>query len=458
MIANLPLLVSLVVAALTPTTSHQQLRDAEGRAWMLVRSKKVLVLHAPRPGQLQVAIRSAGALKVRIRATGEILAAQPLQTGHEAALPDQLVGPPVLIRLPVPSGGEIFRIEVPRGRAWVAVSLLTRDGAEPFEQPEAEAPALVGLAPLMGKPERRKALPGLVGLAPLKQLQVKPERTPGLVALQQTRAEKRAKALRFSERRTTEVPTLKPLVAAKEEVLRPAEIDRPITGLPPVEDQEALIVTSAKRRPTRPLPTTPAGPTLLERLAKLQLGISVAGLADLRADRLAAKLEVEIDLPGTRRLLAAAIYFGFAPSSRNGVARIGGSGAALPLLVRQTTREIPLGLTLRARPLRLRLADRPVALVAALSAGWHLRDAETEVSSVFAAVRRPLTVSTQDGALSAALSLGGEVGVASQLSVGVHARLDIAQEQAIDAAELVKARFAQTAASLALSLRYRFAG
>ena len=99
-------------------------------------------------------------------------------------------------------------------------------------------------------------------------------------------------------------------------------------------------------------PQQPQGPTLLERLAQMQLGLSVAGQAQGRADRIGGQVEVEMDLPGTQKLLAAALYVGFAPSNRTGVVRMG-NGAALPLMVSQKTREIPLGLTVRARPLRL---------------------------------------------------------------------------------------------------------
>ena len=193
-------ITALIVAALAPTTSHQQLRDSDGRAWMLIRSKKVLVLHAPEAGQLQVAARSAGARKLRIRAAGDVLAAEPLAPGNQTILPGQRVGDASLLRVPVPSGGEIYRIEVPKGRAWVAVSLLTAKGAVAFEQPEAVTPSLVGLGPASGK---ATSVPGLVALGaptqkkpPLKKPALK---MPGLVALGDRDARKK-KALSLGGR------------------------------------------------------------------------------------------------------------------------------------------------------------------------------------------------------------------------------------------------------------------
>ena len=64
----------------------------------------------------------------------------------------------------------------------------------------------------------------------------------------------------------------------------PAVIDRPITGLPPVEEQGEVVITQAQPKPKPAVaPAAPAGPTLLERLSDLELGFSLAGLAHGRA-------------------------------------------------------------------------------------------------------------------------------------------------------------------------------
>jgi hypothetical protein len=213
------------------------------------------------------------------------------------------------------------------------------------------------------------------------------------------------------------------------------------------------IVKRPEKQPTRP--TAPIGPTLMERLAKMQLGMSVAGTAQGRTDRLAGQVEFEVELPGTNNLLAAALYLGYAPSSRSGVARVG-SGAALPLLIGQKTREIPLGVTLRARPYRLRIANRPLALVAELNAGWHLRDGETTVGMLSGSVSQPLTHNSDASGLTGGLGLGAEIALSDKLLLGAHGRFEASKSQQIEIANLISAQFSQTAASVALSLRYRF--
>ena len=166
-------------------------------------------------------------------------------------------------------------------------------------------------------------------------------------------------------------------------------------------------------------------------------------------------VEVEVELPGTKKLLAAALYVGFAPSSRSGVARVG-SGAALPLLISQQTREIPLGVTVRARPYRLRIANRPLALLAELSAGWHLRDGETSVGMISGAVTQPLTHNSDGSGLTGGLGLGVELALSDKLLLGASGRVEASKSQQIEISNLVRAQLSQTAAALGLSVRYRF--
>ena len=448
---------ALIVAALAPTTSHEQIRDADGRAWMLIRSKKVLVLHAPKAGQLQVLARSTSARQIRIRAAGEVIASEPLETGQETVLPGQKTGAPALVRVPVPTGGEIFRVEVPRGRAWVAVSLLSPDGAVAFEQPEAVTPGLVGL---VAPPKKETTVPGLVGLAPLaqpnKSQPKSPKPMPGLVALGDSKARKK-NALKLAKRSERVAPLVK--IApdkAKEEQQGPAVIDRPITGLPPVEDQREVVIN--KPQPKKDLPSEraqPAGPTLVERLSQMQLGMSVAGLAQGRADRVGGQVEIEVDVPGTKKLFAAAFYVGYAPAQRTGVLRTG-NGVALPVVVAQQTEEIPLGLTFRARPLRLNLGQKPLAVFAELQAGWHLRTGQTTLGMLKGSVQRDLNHTVDSSGITGGLGLGAELGITKALMLGVHARIEAGQAQEINVPNLVRTQVEQTGASLALSIRYRF--
>jgi len=183
--------------------------------------------------------------------------------------------------------------------------------------------------------------------------------------------------------------------------------------------------------------------------------LSVAGMAQGRADRLGGQVEIEMDLPGTKKLLAAAFYLGFAPSNRSGVARIG-AGAALPLMVSQKTREIPLGLTLRARPLRLRVANRNLAILAELNAGWHLREGETTIGMVSGSVAQPLTHTSDGSGLTGGLGVGAELALSDKLLVGAHARVEASKEQQVAVNDLIRAQLGQSAASLGFSLRYRF--
>jgi hypothetical protein len=447
---------ALIVAALAPTTSHKQIRDADGRAWMLIRSKKVLVLHAPKAGQLQVLARSTSARSLRVRAAGEVIATEPLEPGQETVLPGQKTGAPALVRVPVPTGGEIFRVEVPRGRAWVAVSLLSPDGAVAFEQPEAATPGLVGL---VAPPKKESTVPGLVGLAPLKSPnKTKPKATmPGLVALGDSQARKK-NALKLAKRspRVAPLVNLGPDKDKEKEKQGPAVIDRPITGLPPVEDQGEMVIN--KPKPTTRPPAQliePSGPTLLERLSTMQLGMSVAGLAQGRADRFGGQVELEIDVPGTQRLFAAALYVGYSPAQRSGVLRTG-NGVALPVVVAQKTEEIPLGLTLRARPLRLNLGQKPLAVFAELQAGWHLRTGQTAIGMLRGSVQRDLNHTVDSSGITGGLGLGAELGLTKALVLGAHARVEASQAQEIDVPNLIRTQVEQSGASLALSIRYRF--
>ena len=447
---------ALIIAALAPTTSHEQVRDADGRAWMLIRSKKVLVLHAPKAGQLQVAARSSGAKTLRIRAAGEIIATEPLTTGHETVLPNQTTGAAALLRVPVPSGGEIFRVEVPRGRAWVAVSLLTSAGAVAFEQPEAVTPGLVGL---IAPPAKATSVPGLVGLAPLAPpAKAKTGSSmPGLVSLGDA-ATRKKNALKLATRskRVAPLVNLGADPAAKADQKGPAIIDRPITGLPEVEDQDPVVIAQSDRQP-QPVaqPAKPAGPTLMERISALDLGMSVAGMAQGRADRFGGQVEVEIDVPGTDQLFAAAFYVGFAPAQRSGVLRTG-AGVALPVMVAQKTQEIPLGMTLRARPLRLKVGQRRLALLAELQAGWHLRNGETSLGMATGSIGQQLSHQTDSSGLTGGLGVGAELGLTQALIFGLHGRVEAGQTQQIDVPNLLSTEVEQTGASLALSIRYRF--
>ncbi len=449
---------ALLVAALAPTTSHKQIRDADGRAWMLIRSKKVLVLHAPKAGQLQVLARSTSARSLRVRAAGEVIATEPLELGQETVLPGQKTGAPTLLRVPVPTGGEIFRVEVPRGRAWVAVSLLSPEGAVAFEQPEAATPGLVGL---VAPPPKETTVPGLVGLAP--PAKVNPSKTqpkttmPGLVALDDSQSRKK-NALKLAKRSTRRAPlvNLAPDKEKEKEQQGPAIIDRPITGLPPVENRQELAINKPQPKTRPPAQSTePAGPTLLERLSQMQLGISVAGLAQGRADRFGGQVELEIDVPGTQKLFAAALYVGYSPTQRSGVLR-SGNGVALPVTVAQTTEEIPLGLTLRARPLRLSLGQKPLAMFAELQAGWHLRNGQTAVGMLRGSVQRDLSHTVNSSGLTGGLGLGAELGITKALVLGAHARIEASQAQEIEVPNLIRTQVEQSGASLALSIRYRF--
>jgi hypothetical protein len=439
------------MAALAPTTSHQQLRDADGRAWMLIRSKKVLVLHAPEAGQLQVLARSASARLIRIRAAGDILVSEPITQGSESDLPGQSLGAKILLRIPVPSGGEIYRIEVPRGRAWVAVSLLTTSGVVAFEQPEASTPGLVSLGPVVKKPA---STPGLVGLGALPPAPKKTAKMPTLVALDDRQA-KRKKALSLGARKERgDMPPLKPLVAAKSKLAGPAVIDRPITELPD-ESQRTKLAQTEPAKPRQKAAELPKGPTLMERLASMKLDMSVAGSAHGRADRLGGQVEVEIGLPGSNKLLAAALYMGFAPSGRSAVAR-SGQGVALPITVSQRSSEVPLGLTLRARPMRLSVASRKLSLIAEINAGWHLRNSETTVGLVSASLRQPITELSSSGGLTGGLGLGAEMELNTNLLVGLHARFEASQGAELQLDDLLKTQISQSGASMAVSLRYRF--
>ena len=444
-------LVSIFLAALAPTTGHQQLRDSDGRAWMLIRSKKVLVLHAPEAGQLQLLARSAGAKLIRIRAAGEVLASEPLATGKEAGLPGKSLGPKTLLRIPVPSGGEIYRIEVPRGRAWVAVSLLRPSGVVAFEQPEATTPGLVSLGAITETPA---PMPGLVGLGALPSAPKKVAKMPVLVQLDDRQA-KREKALSLGARKErSNLPSLKPLVAAKAKLAGPAVIDRPITELDDENKPPRLAQTEPAKAKVR-APQLPKGPTLMERLATMQLGMSFAGSAHGRADRLGGQVEIEIDLPGSDKLLAAALYMGFAPSGRSAVAR-SGQGVALPITVSQSTSEVPLGLTLRARPMRLSVANRKLSLIAEINAGWHLRSSETTVGMVSASLRQPITELSSSGGLTGGLGVGAEMELRPSLLLGLHARVETSQGAELELNDLLKTQFSQSGASMAVSLRYRF--
>jgi hypothetical protein len=444
-------LTTLLMAALAPTTSHQQLRDSDGRAWMLIRSKKVLVLHAPEAGQLQLLARSAGAKLIRIRAAGEVLASEPLATGKEAGLPGKRLGPKTLLRIPVPSGGEIYRIEVPRGRAWVAVSLLKPSGVVAFEQPEATTPGLVSLGAITENPA---PMPGLVGLGALPSAPKKAAKMPVLVQLDDRQA-KREKALSLGARKErSNLPSLKPLVAAKAKLAGPAVIDRPITELGD-ENKAPRLAQTEPAKAQKWAPELPKGPTLMERLATMQLGMSFAGSAHGRADRLGGQVEIEIDLPGSDKLLAAALYMGFAPSGRSAVAR-SGQGVALPITVSQSTSEVPLGLTLRARPMRLSVANRKLSLIAEINAGWHLRSSETTVGMVSASLRQPITELSSSGGLTGGLGVGAEMELRPSLLLGLHARVETSQGAELELNDLLKTQFSQSGASMAVSLRYRF--
>ena len=447
---------ALLVAALAPTTSHKQVRDSDGRAWMLIRSKKVLVLHAPKAGQLQVLARSTSARSLRVRAAGEVIASEPLEPGQETVLPGQKTGAPTLVRVPVPTGGEIFRVEVPRGRAWVAVSLLSPDGAVAFEQPEATTPGLVGL---IGPPKTQSNVPGLVGLAPLPQPKKGKPKTkksmPGLVALDDSTARKK-NALKLAKRSPRLAPLVNLAPDKDKEKQGPAVIDRPITGLPPVEDQREMVINKTPTQRQSPVqPAAPTGPTLIERLSDMQLGMSVAGLAHGRADRFGGQVELEVDIPGTQKLFAAAIYAGYSPAQRSGVLRTG-NGVALPVVVAQTTQEIPLGLTLRARPMRLSLGQKPLAIFAELQGGWHLRNGQTAVGMLRGSVQRDLSHTVNSSGITGGLGLGAELDLTKAIVLGAHARIEASQAQEVDVPNLIRTRVGQSGASMAFSLRYRF--
>ena len=448
-------LTTLILTALAPTTSHKQVRDGENRAWMLIRSKKVLVLHAPKAGQLQILARSAGAKELRVRAAGDVIAKEPLARGSEAVLPGQKTGPAALLRVPVPSGGEIFRVEVPRGRAWVAVSLLTPAGALAFEQPEAATPGLVGL---MGPPKEETSVPGLVGLAPLVKPTPKAKPKPGLVALGSAQERKRnaLKLAKKGDRLARAADAMNKADAKKKDQQGPAVIDRPITGLPPVEEQGEVVITQAQPKPKPAVkPAAPAGPTLLERLSDLELGFSLAGLAHGRADRMGGQVELEVDIPGTDRLMAAAFYVGYAPTQRSGVLRTG-AGVALPLVVAQQTNEIPVGVTLRARPVRTSLAGAALTLFAEAQAGWHVRSGQTALGMITGSVSPSVNVASDGSGLAGGVGAGVELGLSSSLTLGAHARVEASAGQVVEAPGLIQGEIGQTGFSAALALRYRF--
>ena len=124
-------------------------------------------------------------------------------------------------------------------------------------------------------------------------------------------------------------------------------IDRPITGLPPVEEQGEVVITQAQPKPKPAVKwRRPAGPTLLERLSDLELGFSLAGLAHGRADRMGGQVELEVDIPGTDRLMAAAST---SATLRRSAPVSCARALASRLLVVAQTNEIPVGVTLRAR-------------------------------------------------------------------------------------------------------------
>ena len=280
---------------------------------------------------------------------------------------------------------------------------------------------------------------------------------PGLVALDDSKARKK-NALRLAKRS----PRVAPLVNLdsdkdkEKQTQGPAVIDRPITGLPPVEDQREVVINKTPAQENRAKrPAIPAGPTLLERLSAMQLGGSVAGLAQGRADRFGGQVELEIDVPGTNKLFAAALYVGYSPTQRSGVLRTG-AGVALPIVVAQRTEEIPLGFTIRARPIRLNLGQRPLAVFAELQAGWHLRNGQTAVGLIRGSVQRDLSHTVDSSGITGGLGLGAELGLTNALLLGAHARLEASQAQTIDVPNLMRTQVDQSGFSAALSIRYRF--
>ena len=121
-------LTTLILTALAPTTSHKQVRDGENRAWMLIRSKKVLVLHAPKAVNFQILARPAGAKELRVRVAGDVIAKEPLRVAARRSSPVKRRSGGAPARACAERWRDL-RVEVLRGRAWVAVSLLAPPGA-----------------------------------------------------------------------------------------------------------------------------------------------------------------------------------------------------------------------------------------------------------------------------------------------------------------------------------------
>jgi hypothetical protein len=455
------LLFALVHAALVPTTTHPQLRDANGEAWMEIRAKRVMILHAPRAGQLQLRIRSAGAKRLRIRAGGEEVANQKLDpsTDPGAGLTGASVGRVVVMRVPVPSGGEIFRLQVKRGKAWVAAVLVSQGKIEAYAQPDSEKPILVGLG------SAKKSPPSLVDLRPERSPQLarlgtaKAKAAPGLVGLGKKRQSPGLIGLGVKSERGPALVTLGESRDTPGNGSGPAAFDRPVTELPSLDPDDDMLVSRSSGEQAKTAPSAqPREPNLIQTLLAGGIPLTVGGGAEARAGKVGGQIEAEMPLPGRPGLLAAAVSIGYSQSRLVAVAS-GANGTAAPITLNAQQTDLPIAFALRVRPLSLNLGKRRLTLLGELGAAWSVREEGLSLSSLRASVRDASTpVDSQitgNSGVVGQLGLGVEVS-AGRLSLGAGVRYELAAATDSSLGQRVTLNRSQSAPAMQLILRYRF--
>jgi hypothetical protein len=460
MFESVTLLLALVHAVLVPTTTHPQLRDSRGEAWMEIRAKRVMILHAPRAGQLQLRIRSASARKLRIRAGGEQIAEQKLdpRVDPNADLAGAPAGAITRLRIPVPTGGEIFRLQISRGKAWVAAALVSNGTLENYAQPDSEKPILVSL----GAPKKNKG-PGLVKIGSTKapslaRLGGSKKQSPGLVGLGH---KKPSDPRRMSFGKKEEMgPVLVGLGDRKKnDTAGPAAFERPVTELPTLNpDEDALVTRAPRKEPIQPPPAGPITPSLIERLIAGGIPLTIGGGAEARAGAVGGQVEAELPLPGRRGLFAAALSIGYSQSRLVGVAT-GANGTAAPLTLTTQQNDLPLAFSLRVRPLSLPVGSERLTFLGELGAAWSVREEGLTLDAHRALVGNGSTALGQQingtSGFTGQIGLGAEVSVGRlRLGAGMRYQLAAATESALG--DRVRVRRSQTAPAMHVVLRYRF--
>lgn len=453
-------LVILLLGLLEPTTRHEQLRDDWGLAWLLLEQGRPMILRVPDTGVLRLRVRSAGGGRVKVRAAGDLVTQRRLIPGVDpgAGFPGDQPGPMIELRVTVPGGGESYRVEMDRGKAWLAPSYLDMQGqSHRYELADAAPPALVDL----GAPQQ----PELQLIPPEPETDTAPPPELALVPPETTETENRQPDLALvppEKGPALVIPgkeeSAPPLVSLGDEEKKKDSIEGFTLELSDEDSRLRERRLARVKPPAKAEPKAPKGPGVMTRFRRTVAGMfgrslkySLGGDADFSTDRLGARATAELLLPMMSERFSALAYAGYRPSSLRGVA-VTGQGVAMPLLVEGQQNDLPLGLALRWRSKHLTLANAPFRVHVQGSLNWVQRQEGLSVELLRASRREALRSESQTRA-GLGLGVSTEMGPVILEST---AQVDLGPTTPVALVGLAQAAYPAAAARLSLGARWRF--